>query len=260
LNFLVLGLEPTDPAGGHQPSSDSVTLVHLSGNHKRVYLVDVERDVLVDIPGHGQGKINSAYALGGAQLTAQVVRNLTGVTLDGTAVVTLDALRDLTAAVGPIRVCLPDTVVSIHTGRTFPPGCQWVDGTGVEDLVRQRMSLPLGGYARDANIQRVMMGLATRVQALNLLTDANRVAGLMHVGGLQLDLGSIDGIALAAQLKNLDGDSLVGIVSPHPQSIAQAGYAYERLDPIVSPQLFAALRNDTLDQFAAAHPDWLVTH
>ena len=117
LNFLVLGLDPYDPVG-----SDSVTLVHLSGDHQRAYLVDIERDVLVDIPGHGQGKINSAYALGGAQLTAQIVRNLTGVTVNGVAVVTLDALRDLTDAVGPIRVCLPETVVSIHTGRTFPHG------------------------------------------------------------------------------------------------------------------------------------------
>ena len=56
LNVLVLGLEPFD-----QPGSDSVTVVHLSGDHTRAYLIDFERDLLVDIPGHGQGKLTSAY-------------------------------------------------------------------------------------------------------------------------------------------------------------------------------------------------------
>jgi LCP family protein required for cell wall assembly len=255
LNFLVLGLEPFD-----QPGSDSVTVVHLSSDHKRAYLIDFERDLLVDIPGHGQGKLASAYKLGGAQLTKQIVQDLTGVTFNGLATVTLDALRDLTDAVGGIRMCLPETVKSIHTGRTFPVGCYGFDGAAVQDLVRQRMNLSMGGYTRDANIQRVMMALVSSVHRLNLLTDASRVAALLHVGGQQVDLGEINDIALAAQLKNLDGKDLVGIVSPYYTSVAVDGISYEMLSTTVSPQLFGALRDDTLDQFATAHPDWLVNH
>jgi LCP family protein required for cell wall assembly len=255
LNFLVLGLEPFD-----QPGSDSVTVVHLSGDHTRAYLIDFERDLLVDIPGHGQGKLTSAYKLGGTQLTKKIVQDLTGITFNGVATVTLDALRDLTNAVGGINLCLPETVKSIHTGRTFPTGCYPLDGAGVADLVRQRMNLTKGGYARDANIQRVMMALVKGVHSLNLLTDATRVAALLHVSGLQVDLGDIDAIALAAQLKNLDGKDLTGIVAPNFRTLDIAGVAYEQLDSVVTPQLFKALRDDTLDQFAAAHPDWLVNH
>jgi LCP family protein required for cell wall assembly len=255
LNFLVLGLEPFD-----EPTSDSITVVHLSGDHQHAYLIDFERDLLVDIPGHGQGKINTAYRLGGARLTAQIVQSLTGVTFNGVATVTLDALRDLTDAVGGIQMCLPQTVKSIHTGRTFPTGCYGFDGAAVADLVRQRMTLQMGGYARDANIQRVMMALVAQVHTLNLLTDATKVASLLHVGGLQLDLGSIDAVALAAQLKNLDKKDLTGIVSPNYNSLAIDGVSYETLNTTVAPQLFGALRDDTLDQFATAHPDWLVNH
>lgn len=255
LNFLVLGLEPYDP-----PGSDSITVVHLSGDHRRAYLIDVERDLLVDIPGHGQGKITSAYRMGGAKLTAQIVQSLTGITFNGIATVTGDALRDLTNAVDGIDLCLPETVKSIHTGRTFPAGCYHLDGAAVEDLVRQRMNLSMGAYARDANIQRVMMALVARVHTLNLLTDATRVAALLRVRGLQVDLGSIDALGLAAQLKNLDRKDLVGIVAPYYNSVDLDGVAYEKLDSRVTPQLFETLRNDTLDQFAAAHPDWLVNH
>jgi LCP family protein required for cell wall assembly len=255
LNFLVLGLEPVD-----QPGPDSVTVVHLSGDHKRAYLIDFERDLLVDIPGHGQGKLTSAYKLGGAQLTKQIVQNLTGITFNGVATVTLDALRDLTNAVGGIQMCLPMTVKSIHTGRTFPAGCYPFDGAAVEDLVRQRMNLPMGGYTRDANIQRVMMALVSKVHTLNLLSDANRVAALLRVDGLHVDLGDLDAIALAAQLKNLDKNDIRGIVNPQFNTVDKDGIAYEMLNPSVTPQLFGALRDDTLDQFAAAHPDWLVNH
>jgi LCP family protein required for cell wall assembly len=255
LNFLVLGLEPFD-----QPGSDSITVVHLSGDHTRAYLIDIERDVLVDIPGHGQGKINTSYRLGGAQLTARIVQSLTGITFNGVVTITLDALRDLTNAVGGIQMCLPESVVSIHTGRTFPTGCYELDGAGVADLVRQRQNLTMGGYARDANIQRVMMALVARVHTLNLLTDATRVTALLHVGGLQIDLGSIDAVALAGTLKNFDKSDLTGIVSPHYTSQDMGGVSYERLDPTLSPQLFSALRTDTIDQFATAHPDWLVNH
>jgi hypothetical protein len=53
---------------------------------------------------------------------------------------------------------------------------------------------------------------------------------------------------------------LSGIVSPNVQSIIDANGQYlgEQLDPVVPPELFADLRADTLGDFAAAHPDWLV--
>jgi LCP family protein required for cell wall assembly len=259
LNILVLGLEPYPPVVGPNPSSDSITIVHIDADHTRAYLVDIERDVLVDIPGHGHGKINSAYALGGARLATQVVQSIAGITLDGVVTVTTDALRDLTDAVGGIDMCVPYPVKSIHTGRTFPVGCYHFDGTAVADFVRQRKDLPQGDYSRDVDIQRVMMGLAKRVHALNLLTDANRLAALLSVRGLQIDLTGNDAITLAFQLRTLDASGLFGIVSPRYQSLpASDGVAAEQLDPVVTPEMFAALRNDTLAQFATAHPDWIV--
>jgi LCP family protein required for cell wall assembly len=261
LNILVLGIEPYPPSQGPNPNSDSITIVHISADHTKVYLIDIERDVLADIPGRGQAKINSAYALGGAPLARQVVQSVAGVTLDGVVTVTIDALREMTDAVGGIDQCVPFAVKSIHTGRTFPPGCYPLDGAGVADLVRQRKDLPVGAYSRDMIIQDVMMSLAKRVHSLNLLTDATRVSALLKVRGLSVDLGSINAMDLMFALRNLDGHDLIGIVSPRFQSLPPVnGMPYERLDPVVSPEMFADLRNDTLEEFAKAHPDWIVNH
>ena len=259
LNVLVLGLEPYPSSQGPNPGSDSITIVHISADRTRVYLIDIERDVRVDIPGHGQGKLTSAYAIGGAPLTTQIVQSMTGVSLDGVVVLTLDALRDLTDAVGGIDMCVPVTVRSVHTGWTFPTGCYHLDGAAVADFVRQRYDLPVGGYTRDANVQRVMKALTKRVHALNIATDASKLAALLSVRGLQIDLRGNNVMTLAAQLKNIDGKDLVGIVSPHYQSLpTNGGVAYEQLDPVVAPEMFAALRSDTLDTFATAHADWIV--
>ena len=122
LNILVAGLD--DPSQVVPPASraDSITLIHITPDRRRVYLIDFERDVSVDIPGHGQGKINSAYQLGGTRLLVQVVTSLTGVHIDGAVVVTLDAFSQLTDRLGGIDMCLPAQVTSHHTGRTFPVG------------------------------------------------------------------------------------------------------------------------------------------
>jgi LCP family protein required for cell wall assembly len=258
LNILVLGLVPAGTAGDQSPGSDSITLVHISADYRHAYLVDFERDVVVPIPGHGVGKISSAYRFGGAPLAVQVVQSLTGATIDGAVVLTLDALRDVTDAVGGIRICLPNAVTSIHTGHTFMPGCYELDGTDVADLVRQRQDQPVGAYTRDANIHRVMMGLVTRIHSLNLLADAGRIAALLRVNGLRVDMGTIDTRALAVRLKNVDGSDLVGIVSPRFQTSDDG--LNQRLDPVVTPEMFTALREDRLDSFVIDHPDWVVGH
>jgi anionic cell wall polymer biosynthesis LytR-Cps2A-Psr (LCP) family protein len=40
-------------------------VAYLSGDRQHAYLVSFPRDMWVDIPGHGQAKINAAYAWGG---------------------------------------------------------------------------------------------------------------------------------------------------------------------------------------------------
>lgn len=254
LNLLLLGLEPPELGLG----ADSITVVHVSADRQTVYLVDLSRSLLVDIPGHGEQAINEAHRLGGAGLTATVVENLTGLELDGTVTVTLDALREVTDILGPVPICVPKEIISIHTARTFPVGCYELDGAGVADLTRQRTGLPVGTYDRSDNVRAVMVGLADRASSLNLLSDVGQLAALLNVQGMTVELPDIDVVTLAGQLSGVGRSDIVGITSPtfYP---AVDSPRYEALDPVVAPQLFAALREDALPDFMAAHPDWVAT-
>ena len=85
LTFLMIGSDSREglddltnfgPAGGQR--ADVIILVKIYPDEDRAQMLSIPRDLYVDIPGHGQQKINAAYALGGAQLMVETVKTVTG--------------------------------------------------------------------------------------------------------------------------------------------------------------------------------------
>jgi LCP family protein required for cell wall assembly len=62
--------------------SDTIILIRMDPSKKVTALLSIPRDLKVPIPGHGIGKINSAYTFGGAKLTLQTVKNITGLRIN----------------------------------------------------------------------------------------------------------------------------------------------------------------------------------
>src|SRR5712691_12890195 len=56
--------------------SDTIMLLHVPANGTRPTLVSMPRDSYVPIPGHGDNKLNAAYAYGGPKLLVQTVQNV----------------------------------------------------------------------------------------------------------------------------------------------------------------------------------------
>ncbi|MCQ2449914.1 MAG: LCP family protein, partial [Clostridia bacterium] len=67
VNIALFGLDTRSPKA-FSGRADSMMILSLDQNRHTVKLVSVVRDSLVPIPGHGYGKINAAYAYGGADL------------------------------------------------------------------------------------------------------------------------------------------------------------------------------------------------
>ena len=251
LNVVLIGLDPYPDQATDRPRADTIILAHLTADRQRAYLISFERDLAVDIPGFGTDKINTAYVDGGAPLVATVVSSLTGVPVNGTVTVNLSALAQIVDTLGGLPLCQPVAVTSIHTGRTFPVGCYQLDGAGVTDLVRQRLGYPTGGYFRDRVAQGVLISLLRKV----VLIDIGQLAALTRVDGVDIDL-PFSPVSLALAAKDLGADDVLGFGQPSFDPVG----TNERLDPEVAPELFAALRSETLDDFAVRHPDWLVTN
>ncbi len=62
--------------------SDTIILVRLDPSKGATAVMSLPRDLVVDIPGYGRDRINSAYALGGPALTVRTVRRLLGVPIN----------------------------------------------------------------------------------------------------------------------------------------------------------------------------------
>ncbi|MEU8000546.1 LCP family protein [Catellatospora sp. NPDC049111] len=257
LNLLLLGLDQRGDMG--EARSDTIMLVHLPADGTAAYLISIERDVAVEIPGEGRRKINGAYTAGGAQGARQAVERLTGVSVDAVAEVKFSALREVTDALGGLPVCLPQRVTSHHTGKVYPAGCQGYTGTQVADLVRQRWGgLAHGAYDRDRIGQRVLLGLVKKAGDRALLSDFAMVSRLVSTPGITLHTGDLSLLGLAVRLDRVDAAHIVGVSQPTFLPVTYGGFPFEKLDPQVAPKLFAALRDDAMNDFISTHPDWVL--
>ncbi len=64
--FMVLGSDAREGVDkGMAPRSDTILLARADPSKDAIAVMSIPRDLKVDIPGHGEGKINSAFELGG---------------------------------------------------------------------------------------------------------------------------------------------------------------------------------------------------
>jgi LCP family protein required for cell wall assembly len=253
VNILLLGLDARGTMDTNR--TDTIVIMHIPADRSKIYISSIERDTAVEIPGHGQNKINAAYYFGGTKLVRETITKLTGVTFDATVALTFGAAKTIVDELGGVQVCLDRAVRSIHTTRTYPPGCQQLTGDQANDLIRQRQDLPNGGYDRDRNGHRVLAGIADRVGQLNLLTDLDRIVGLARTKGVTVEPGGEDLLALVRQLSGAKGAPVVGIGAP---TFHSDGKGLETLRPEAT-DLFRSIIEDHVDTFVTANPTWVTS-
>ncbi len=123
--------------------TDTILLIHIGawGSGTPTTMVSLPRDSYVEIPGHGEDKINAAFAIGGAPLLAQTVEQATGLHLDHYAEVGFDGFAELVDAVGGVTMCPAEPVSDPLAGIDLPAGCQELDGRNALGFVRTPATL-----------------------------------------------------------------------------------------------------------------------
>jgi LCP family protein required for cell wall assembly len=117
-NVLVLGSDERpkkskEPGANQGPArSDSIIVMHVGFGSVRK--LSILRDTQAEIPGHGSGKINSAYAIGGAPLTIRTVERFlgNGVKINHIIKVSFVNFPNLIDAVGGVDVKLKKCIKS----------------------------------------------------------------------------------------------------------------------------------------------------
>ena len=265
LNLLLLGSDSrATEAGGTSPigeRSDTIMLVHIAKTRDRAAIVSIPRDSYVDVPAGGnwkggKNKINAAFAFGGASLTARTVRQLTGVTLDGAMIANFASIRDLVDAVDGVNVCVPYDVRSTFSSKVWETGCHDLDSAAAEEFMRQRYEVPGGDFGRMYNQQLVVKAIIAKISQSGTLTDPLALDNLISIGADSLTVDeNLDLRDLAFAVKDIEPAAISYATVPYTSASLKtpAGSAV-RLDAAKSAEMFAAIKDDTIDRWLTANP------
>ena len=103
--ILVLGSDArseglAEPGSGGPSRSDSIMLLRIGGGANAS--LSIPRDTVVEIPGHGTGKINAAYAFGGPALATRTVKEWLGIEVNHVVEVSFENFPQLIDALGGV--------------------------------------------------------------------------------------------------------------------------------------------------------------
>jgi polyisoprenyl-teichoic acid--peptidoglycan teichoic acid transferase len=183
---LLIGSD--ERAGLDGARGDALHVVGLNPSLGRATLLNIPRDTWVDIPGHGQGRINTAYQFGGAQLQAETVRRLTGAPISIVITTTFDGLTRMVDGMGGVEVDVPYPMDDQNSGAVFAQGRQRLNGAQALAFSRNR-HIPDGDINRTAHqgqlIVHALAGLRSKgvwngeiLRSLDLLYRNVRTEGI----------------------------------------------------------------------------------
>jgi LCP family protein required for cell wall assembly len=181
--ILVLGSDArpvgTKEAGAQtigQPSrSDSIMIMRIGGGANAT--LSIPRDTVVNIPGHGQDKINAAYAIGGPALAIRTVEQFLGVQINHLVEVNFDNFPQLVDALGGITVKTPCVYSDISGGFKnggytlhLRAGTHHLNGRQALALARtrhNRCNAAFNDLDRERSQQKIITGIKDKVTSVS---------------------------------------------------------------------------------------------
>lgn len=127
--------------------TDSIILLQINPD-KSAQMVSFPRDSYVDIPGHGQNKINSAMTFGGPELTAKTVEQYSGLKIHYYMVTTFTGLQNLINEIGGVRINIDQSIHDKFSGADLEEGRQKINGGQALAFARARHGTPNGDFSR----------------------------------------------------------------------------------------------------------------
>lgn len=248
VTILVMGLDARpQQAAGTRSRTDTMFLVTLDPKTKMAGILSIPRDMWVTIPGYGEGRINEAFPIGGAQLAMRTVEEVLGVNVQYYVLIDFVGFTRLIDTLGGIDVDVPEHVRQLDYSpddapynfvpKDFPPGRHHMNGedalayarirTGTNDLDRiRRQQLILFAVldkALDLRLTPIAFDLWKRYKDM-ITTNINDVqaAGLIklaadigpnNIAALSLGPAMVDCWRFTAQVLCWDPGQVRSIVS-----------------------------------------------
>ncbi len=210
VNILLLGADTNAAraAQGDVPLSDTIIVVTIDPATKKVGLLSIPRDLLVEIPGVGKDKINAAYSNGsltsitGPGLVRATIEYNFGIKIDYYAVVDFAGFEKIVNTLGGVTLDVPAPIKDDsypgeqfnYTRIVFHTGLQHMNGIQALRYVRTRHDD--NDFARGERQQQLLTALRQQALSLGLITKAPDL--ISQLGDtVRTDLPPTDALRLA---------------------------------------------------------------
>lgn len=275
LNILVLGSDDgnnvqtvsddladgTWTPGAHR--SDTIIMVHIPADRQSAQIFSIPRDSWVKVPTFpgdidGYAKINAAFSWGGPALARQTVEGVTGLHIDHIAMIDWNGFKDLTDALGGVRVYIPETFTDDSQNITWAKGWQELNGERALAYVRTRHGLANGDFGRIQRQQNFLRTVMSSLLSSSTFTNPIKLARVVGTVAsfVQVDdtwsTGEIRGLALS--LRNLRTSDVQFTTAPFGSYDYVEGQSIVRLDQARSQQLYRDFDKGDLTQYLKDNP------
>jgi len=188
VTILIIGLDYRDWLAAQEspeiqgpPRSDTMILLTIDPISKTAGMLSIPRDMWVNIPGFGYGKINTAYYLGeayklpgvGPGLAIKTVENFIGVPIQYYAQIDFGAFTQMIDEIGGLDIEVSETITLDPIGQhntiyDLPPGNYHFDGAHVLAYARARYTEG-GDVDRARRQQQVIFAIRDKILSLGML-------------------------------------------------------------------------------------------
>ena len=292
IDMLLLGVDARERWAADNVRSDSIIILHIPASHDQAYLISIPRDTEAQIPPFkksgftgGTDKINAAFQAGarngggwegGAQLMAQTIKRLTGISFDGAAIINFGGFKSVIDTLGTVRICVSHEVQSHHmsmvdgkpmwnadakkTGKKMTPvvhkkGCREMEGWAALDYARQRYGLPGGDYDRQQNQQQLIKAMAKKATEGGMLSNPAKMNQLIKAAGkaFVLDTGGVPIEDFIFTMRGVTANELT-MLKTNNGSFNGNDNNREALNA-ETMDMFQAVKQDKLAEFVFTHPE-----
>lgn len=177
INILLIGLDGRNSDADSR--TDSIILATVDTNSKRLKLTSFMRDMYVPIPGHGQGRINTAYFFGGPDLLIKTINQDFNLSVQYYMSIDFKAFQDLVEKVGGVDVEVKDYEVkeiNKYIKEVNGSNSKLISGSGYQHLNGQQAlsycrirKVGNGDYERTERQRKLLSILAKKVKTVGVI-------------------------------------------------------------------------------------------
>ncbi|MET8376431.1 LCP family protein [Streptomyces microflavus] len=275
MNILIIGTDKRTGKGnegygdkGSEGHADTNILFHVSEDRTNATAMSIPRDLMTDIPdcetkqpdgsekvipGTPNVRFNVSLGQEGRDpgCTMRTVEAITGVKPDHFMMVDFNAVKELTTAVGGVKVCMAKPIDDPKSHLKLPKGESRVEGEDALALLRTRHSFGNESDLDRIKVQQQFLGSMIReMKSSDTLTNPTKLFKLADAATNALTVDQGIGSAkklmtLAQEIGKVDTKNITFVTMPVIDNPAEPTPITVVVAPQKGEQLFAMMRSDT---------------